>query len=449
MLSKTVHSLSRHTSGLLAVGADRARGLTLGETGDLLRFARRRLREEKLPQVAGSLTFTTTLALVPLLTIVLAILTTFPVFGQLRTALDTWFVQTLMPKAIANTISANLTQFASKAKGLSLLGAVLLLVTTTTMMGMIERAFNQIWGVRRPRPWSQRVLVYWALITLGPILIGLSLTATTQLFTATGGLSTSFPLLGTLFYTLVSVALSAGAYTLLYMTVPNRRVDWRDALWGGLAAAVAFEFAKRGFALFIRQFPTYAIIYGALAALPLFLVWMYLSWLITLVGAVLVAALPVVKYERWKHQPAPGAAFVDAMAVLKVLHGHAGLSGTSLVSSAAIRAHTRIGYDEMSMLLEKMVAAGWVGRVQDELPARARWGRGARENGENWVLLADPGKLRLADVYRLFVFDAGDTEEPVPATPLALDTAALARQVEAAVEGGLEQSLAAHFGTTA
>ncbi len=430
---------------MLAYGVDRARGLTLGETRDLLRFARRRLREEKLPQVAGSLTFTTTLALVPLLTIVLAVLTTFPVFGQLRTALDTWFVQTLMPKAIANTISGNLTQFASKAKGLSALGAVLLLLTSTAMMGMIERAFNQIWGVRRPRPWSQRVLVYWALITLGPILFGLSLSATSQLFSATGGLARSAPILGTLFYTLVSVVLSTGAYTLLYMAVPNRRVFWRDALWGGLAAALAFEIAKRLFALFIRQFPTYAIIYGALAALPLFLVWMYLSWLITLVGAVLAAALPVVKYERWNYQPAPGSAFVDAMAVLKVLHGSTALTGTSLVSSAAIRAHTRIGYDEMGMLLEKMVAAGWVGRVQDELPARTRWGRGVRENVDNWVLLVDPDSIRLADVYRLFVFDAGGAEEPAPGTPLALDTAALARRVEAAVEGGLEQTLAAHF----
>ncbi|WP_373889584.1 YihY family inner membrane protein [Massilia sp. IC2-476] len=445
MISKTVHSLSRTTSDMLALGVDRARGLTLGETRDLLRFARRRLREEKLPQVAGSLTFTTTLALVPLLTIVLAILTTFPVFGQLRTALDTWFVQTLMPKAIANTISANLTQFASKAKGLSLLGAVLLLLTTTTMMGMIERAFNQIWGVRRPRPWSQRVLVYWALISLGPILFGLSLSATSQLFTATGGLTRSLPFLGTLFYTVVSVVLSTGAYTLLYMAVPNRRVYWRDAVWGGLAAAIAFEIAKRLFALFIRQFPTYAIIYGALAALPLFLVWMYLSWLITLVGAVLAAALPVVKYERWKHQPSLGSAFVDAMAVLKVLHGNSRVTGTSLVSSAAIRAHTRIGYDEMGTLLEKMVAAGWVGRVQEELPLRAGWGRGLRQNVDNWVLLVDPARLRLAEVYRLFVFDAAATDEPVPATPLALDTAALARQVESAVEQGLEQSLAEHF----
>lgn len=430
---------------MLAFGVDRARGLTAGEARDLVRFARRRLREEKLPQVAGSLTFTTTLALVPLLTIVLAILTTFPVFGQLRTALDTWFVQTLMPKAIANTISSNLTQFASKAKGLSLLGAVLLLFTTTTMMGMIERAFNQIWGVRRPRPWSQRVLVYWALISLGPILFGLSLTATGELFSATRGLARSVPGLGVVFYTLVSVALTTGAYTLLYMAVPNRRVHWRDALWGGLAAAIAFEIGKRLFALFIRQFPTYAIIYGALAALPLFLIWIYLSWLITLMGAVLTAALPVVKYERWNYKPSPGSAFVDAMAVLKVLHGNARETGTALVSAAAIRAHTRIGYDEMGMLLAKMEAAGWVGRVQDELPAGARWGRGARQGVDSWVLLVDPAKLRLADVYRLFVFDAGDGDEPAPATPLALDSAELARRVESAVEQGLEQTLAEHF----
>jgi membrane protein len=405
----------------------------------------RRLREEKLPQVAGSLTFTTTLALVPLLTIVLAILTTFPVFDELRLALDTWFVRTLMPRAIANTISANLNQFASQARGLSLLGAVLLLLTTTAMMAMIERAFNQIWGVRRPRPWSQRLLVYWALLSLGPILFGLSLTLTGQLFSATGALARSVPLLGMVLYTLVSVALTTGAYTLLYLVVPNRRVDWRDALWGGLAAALAFEVAKRLFALFIGQFPSYSIIYGALAALPLFLLWMYLSWLITLVGAVLTAALPVVKYERWNYLPSPGSDFVDAMAVLKVLHGSSQATGTALVPSSAIRAHTRIGYDEMTMLLEKMLVAGWVGRVQDDVPAHTRWGRGARDSVDSWVLLADPGTVRLADVYRLFVFEAAGAGHPAPASRLALDTAALARQVEHAVEQALEQTLEQYF----
>jgi membrane protein len=277
MLSKTVSSLSRSTSEMINVSVDMVRGLTWGEVRDLVRFARRRLLEEKLPQVAGSLTFTTTLALVPLLTIVLAIFTTFPIFGQLRSALDHYFVQMVMPKAIANTITSNLTQFASKATRLSAVGAVALVFTTSAMIGMIERAFNQIWRVKRPRPLVQRVLIYWALVTLGPLLFGISLTMTSQLFSATTGLMSAIPFIGTLFYSLVSVALTTGAYALLYMTVPNRWVDWRDAMWGGLVAAIAFEVAKRVFAIFIRQFPTYAIIYGALAALPLFLLWMYLS----------------------------------------------------------------------------------------------------------------------------------------------------------------------------
>jgi membrane protein len=452
MLSKTVTSISRSTSEMINVSVDMVRGLTWAEARDLVRFARRRLKEEKLPQVAGSLTFTTTLALVPLLTIVLAIFTTFPLFGQFRTALDQYFVATVMPKTIANTILSNLTQFASKATRLSAVGAVALLFTSTAMMAMVERAFNQIWGVRRPRPVVQRVMIYWALLTLGPLLFGLSLTVTSQLFIATGGLGRTVPLLGALFTTLVSVGLTTGAYTLLYMTVPNRYVDWRDAVWGGLVAAIAFEVAKRMFAVFIRQFPTYAIIYGALAALPLFLLWMYLSWMITLVGALLAAALPVVKYERWWHEPVPGGAFVDAMAILKVLHGGAQVTGTALVSSAAIRAYTRIGYDEMTTLLEKMVATGWVGRVQNEVSARVRWGVGARESADNWVLLIDPTRIRLSDVFRLFVFGGGGVEvvgtqaaEPASATPLALDTAALTRRVETAVEQGMDQTLAEHF----
>ncbi len=449
MLSKTVTTLSRSTGDRLAAGVDRVRGLTLDETRELLRFARRRLDEEKLPQVAGSLTFTTALSLVPLLTIVLAIFTTFPAFGQLRATLDVWFVRALVPRAIANTISANLTQFANQATGLSVLGAVALFFTTTAMMAMVERAFNQIWRVRRPRRLPQRIVTYWTLVTLGPILLGVSLTLTAQLGSATGGMAIGSPVLAAVLYTVLSVGLTTAAFTLLYLTVPNRPVDWRDALWGGLAAALAFEIAKRVFALFISQVPTYAIIYGALAALPLFLIWMYLCWMIILVGAVLVAALPVVKYERWRHEPVPGGSFIDAMAVLKVLHGSLRGTGTALVPSAAIRAHTRIGYDEMRALLDKMVTAGWVGRVREDVSARKRFGRGAREGTDNWVLLADPARLKVAQVYRLFVF-GGSLAELAPAAPagtdpLVLDTGRLARRIEGAVERGLDQTLAEAF----
>jgi len=446
--------LSQHPSHVVTENADGSleRSLTRAEAKDLVRFALRRLREERLPQVAGSLTFTTTLALVPLLTIVLAIFTMFPAFGQVRTMVDAWFVQNLMPPAIASTISGNLTQFASKAKGLSALGAVALLFTTAATMSLIERVFNQIWGVRQPRPWTQRLLVYWALITLGPILFGASLSFTSQLVDVTGGLERDASVLATLAFTLASIAATTGGYTLLYVAVPNRHVAWRDAFWGALAAAIAFEVAKRVFGLFIRQFPTYAIIYGALAALPLFLVWIYVTWMITLVGALLTAALPVVKYERWWYQAAPGGAFVDAMSVLKVLHGSAKLSGTALVSGSTIRHHTRIGYNELARLLHRMVAEGWVGRVHDQAPAKISWRHTKRASQEHWVLLADPDTLRLADVYRLFVFDFAveeavqREEEASPDTALSLDTGALARRVEEAVEAGLGETLREHFG---
>ena len=450
MLPKSVSHFSRSTAGMFNSSVDRVRGLTLREAGDLVRFARRRLLEEKLPQVAGSLTFTTVLALVPLLTIVLAIMTVFPVFDQLRAALDHYFVTMVMPKAIANTITANLTQFASKATRLSAVGAVALILTSAALIGTIERAFNQIWRVKQPRPLLQRVLVYWALVTLGPLAFGLSLTLTSHLFTATNGLTSSVPFLGALFYTAVSVALTTAGYALLYTTVPNRHVSWRDAVWGGLVAAIAFEIAKRVFAIFIRQFPTYAIIYGALAALPLFLLWMYLSWMITLVGALLVAALPVVKYERWWYEPAPGGAFIDALAILKVLHGSARLDGSALVTGSQIRTCTRIGYDEMGMLLDRMVAAGWVGRVQAGGRAGARWGLPARQGLDGWVLLLDARLIRLADVFRMFVFGAvvdGGPPGDTPVDPaLAVDARALARRVEAAMEQGLDQTLADYCG---
>jgi membrane protein len=399
---------------------------------DMFRFARRRLDEERLPQVAGSLTFTSVLALVPMLTIAFAIFTTFPLFNTFRATLEAYFIQSLMPKAIANTILGYLGQFAAKATRLSAVGGVALIVTAVAMIAMIDRALNHIWRVKTRRPLAQRILVYWALVTLGPLLIGISMTATSYVFTATNGVVMSVPLLGAVFYTLVSVALTMGAFTLLYMAVPNRLIDWRDAAWGGLVAAIAFEMAKRLFAVFVIKFPTYTIVYGALAAMPIFLVWIYVSWLITLVGAVIAASLPVVKYERWWHVATPASAFVDAIAVLKVLHEARTAGASAAVDANMIRSRTRLGFDESENLLEKMLEAGWVGRIKSQLPRRVQWGKRITEGMDSWALLANPEQLTMADVYRLFMFDPAGNPE-------------LARQVEHAIEQGLGQTLGAYF----
>ncbi len=408
------------------------RQLPLDEARGLLRFARRRLNEERLPQVAGSLTFTTVLALVPMLTIAFAIFTTFPLFNTFRASLEAYFIKSLMPKTISNTILGYLNQFASKATRLSAFGAVGLIVTAVAMMLTIDRAFNEIWRVRRSRTFTQRMVIYWSMITLGPLLIGVSITVTSYLIAAANGLVASSSFFGALLYTTISILLTTGAFTLLYIAVPNRLVDWRDAAAGGFLAAAAFEVAKRIFVVFVTKIPTYTMIYGALAALPIFLLWVYVSWMITLMGAVLAAALPVVKYERWWHVPTPGSAFLDAMAILNVLYAARADGASAAVDAGTLRAKTRLGFDESESLLMKMLEAGWVGRLRTDRPKRVQFGKSTTEGLYQWTLLANPQRLTVADVYRLFVFSkAGNTD--------------LAEKVEAAVERGLSQTLAGYF----
>ncbi|HYD94643.1 MAG TPA: YihY family inner membrane protein [Noviherbaspirillum sp.] len=404
----------------------------LDDMRGLWRFAMRRLDQERLPQVAGSLTLTTVLALVPMLTVAFAIFTTFPMFNTFRASLEAYFIKSVMPKGIANTILGNLNQFANKATRLSAVGAIGLILTTLIMMMTIDRAFNHIWRVKSSRPFHQRLVVYWAIMTLGPLLIGVSISVTSHLLTATSGVVSSVPFFGAMAYTVISVTLTTVAFTLLYIVVPNRFVDWRDAAAGGLLAAVAFEIAKRAFVVFITQFPTYTVIYGALAALPIFLLWVYVSWLLTLMGAVLAAALPVVKYERWWHEASPGSAFIEAMAILEVLHDARAEGATASVDARTIRDRTRLGFDESESLLQRMLDAGWVGRIKAETPKRSRFGKRIIEGKDNWVLLINPEKLKVADVYRLFVFNTASNE-------------LLAKKVENAVEKGLDETLSTHF----
>ncbi len=268
----------------------------LSRLRDLWRFMQRRLSEEQVPQVAGSLTFTTVLAVVPVMTIAFAIFTTFPLFNTFRDALEAYFVQSLMPRGVTNTILDNLSLFAAKANRLSAVGAVTLVLTAIMMFAIVDRSLNRIWRVKTPRSFTQSLIVYWAIMTLGPLLIGASLSFTTLVSPVASTLAQQLPWMGTVAAISVSLMLMTMFFGLLYLIVPNRLVDWRDALIGGLVAAIAFEMTNRGFAFFITKFPSYRVIYGALAAVPIFLVWVYLFWLITLLGAVLAVALPVVKH---------------------------------------------------------------------------------------------------------------------------------------------------------
>jgi membrane protein len=409
------------------------RGLNRQQLRDLFRFAITRLGEDRLPQVAGSLTFTTILSLVPMITIALALFTAFPLFSTFRASLEAYFVENLMPRGVANTILGYLNQFASKSARLSAVGAAALVVTSVLTMSTIESVFNQIWRVKKSRPLVQRVLVYWAIITLGPLLMGFSITVTSYLSTATGGAVKSLPLMGAGFYTLVSILISTAAYTFLYSSVPNQSVNWRDAAAGGLLAAVGVEISKRLFAVYILKFPTYTMVYGAVAVLPIFLVWIYMMWMITLMGALLTAALPVVRYERWWHTASPGAEFVDAVLVLRFLNRARAGVDTAVVDMDTMRRETRLGLGELRDLLRRMAEAGWVASIRPEASRRTGWNKRVTDGMERWALVINPANLHLAEVYRLFVFDsatlAGSAEEP------------LVQRVGQAVDIALDQSL--------
>ena len=404
----------------------------LSRLRDLWRFMQRRLSEEQVPQVAGSLTFTTVLAVVPVMTIAFAIFTTFPLFNTFRDALEAYFVQSLMPRGVTNTILDNLSLFAAKANRLSAVGAVTLVLTAIMMFAIVDRSLNRIWRVKTPRSFTQSLIVYWAIMTLGPLLIGASLSFTTLVSPVASTLAQQLPWLGTVAAIFISRLLMTMFFGLLYLIVPNRLVDWRDALIGGLVAAIAFEMTNRGFAFFITKFPSYRVIYGALAAVPIFLVWVYLFWLITLLGAVLAVALPVVKHERWWHKPVPGGEFIDAMSVLQVLvhaHQHQGV-----ISLLSIRSKTRLGFDEAESLLQRLLEAGWVGRVEVVKNKASRWLQFARGEHDHWSLLINPNKLTVADVMKLFTFSESSH--------------ALGREINQLLDRGLSLSLADYFNTS-
>ena len=403
----------------------------LSRLRDLWRFMQRRLSEEQVPQVAGSLTFTTVLAVVPVMTIAFAIFTTFPLFNTFRDALEAYLVQSLMPRGVTNTILDNLSLFAAKANRLSAVGAVTLVLTAIMMFAIVDRSLNRIWRVKTPRSFTQSLIVYWAIMTLGPLLIGASLSLTTLVSPVASTLAQQLPWMGTVAAISVSLLLMTMFFGLLYLIVPNRLVDWRDALIGGLVAAIAFEMTNRGFAFFITKFPSYRVIYGALAAVPIFLVWVYLFWLITLLGAVLAVALPVVKHERWWHKPVPGGEFIDAMSVLQVLvhaHQHQGV-----ISLLSIRSKTRLGFDEAESLLQRLLEAGWVGRVEVVKNKASRWLQLARGEHDHWTLLINPNKLVVADVMKLFAFSESSH--------------ALGREINQLLDRGLSLSLADYFNT--
>ena len=367
---------------------------------------RERFREDHLGLTASSLTFTTILALVPFFTVALAVFTAFPIFGKLQDALQGWLVSSLVPDSISRQVLGYLTQFASKASSLGAAGFSILLATALALILTIDRTLNDIWRVQRLRPLGQRVLIYWAAITLGPLLMGASLALTSYVMSASGGLVKRLPDGVQLLFDSIQFVVLAGGMAALYHYVPNTPVKWRHAWTGGLFVAVCIELAKKVLAVYLGKVPTYSVVYGAFATLPILLVWIYVAWVIVLLGAVVTAYLPSLLAGVARRGTVAGWTFQLAVEVLQQLHRvrHQPLKGLRPSQLAQL---LRVDGLQLAPVLEALTALDWVGQVNDAVVGEADVPE------SRYVLLANPRTTPLAPLVQRLLLERSESLQPL------------------------------------
>ena len=347
-------------------------------------FLWQRFLADRCPQTAGALAYTTLFALVPLTAAVLGILSAFPVFQEWRERLTDFVFDNFVPSA-GKAVQAYLTQFADNASQATAVGVVLLLISAVSLMNSIEDAFNRIWRVATPRRTVARFLLYWTALSFGPLLLVSAFALSSYLFAlpfvdeAESGIGFKTHVLGVLPFLIVWLALAVS-----YVMIPNRSIRLREAALGALVAALLFESAKRGFSLYVSTVPSYEKVYGTLAVAPIFLVWIYLSWLVVLLGASLTAAASAFEFRPVHERLEPGQEFLGLLCVVESLVA-AQRDGRGLHSDT-LRADWRFLTDDMMQnYLSDLYRADIVRRT---------------EQGE-WVLMRDPAVADLAVVYEL------------------------------------------------
>jgi len=360
---------------------------------EVLAFAARRARMAQMHQVASSLTLTTVLSIVPLLAVALAMFAAFPMFSDLREAFEKLLVKNLLPSEFNASILRYLRQFATKAAGLTAFGLAGLAASALLMIFTIDAALNSIFHVRRQRPVGQRVLIYWALISLGPIVMAASLSLTSYFasLSLAGVPKGGLPAWGV---GLAQIALVGLALAVLYVYVPYCKVQWRDALIGGFTVALISQAVKEGFSVYVSA-GTVTSIYGAFSALPVFLIWVYLSWLLALFGASVTATLPMLRSIRFADELRPGNAFLTAVALLSELLKARDAGRPEVRLEVLARAVVSFP-EEAEDLLRELEAHGYVAELSGE-------------HSTCWMLLADPARTNLVAVFEALAVDGGNS----------------------------------------
>ena len=346
-------------------------------------FVIRRFSEERVPQAAASMTFTTLLALVPVVTVMVAVASIFPVFDRWSDSFVSFVNQTIVPQG-ADMVFDYIDAFRDQANRLTAIGSVMLVVTSLMLIRTIDNAFNHIWRVNTQRPWMMQFLVYWVLLTFGPLSLGVGISfmvGSVQDSVLSSGAQQWADALKTAARLAFMTVLLWG----LYRFVPNRFVPARQAFVGALITAFCLETARFLFTWYMGNFDGYRSIYGAFAAVPFFLLWLNLLWTLLLGGAVLTSSLSYWQGEAFRRGFDSRGRFDDVLKILLLLDA-AQKEGRTL-SVQEFRRHINMGYDELGELLEKLARYGYI-----------------YSGRQGWVLKTGADSIELSELFKLFVY---------------------------------------------
>ncbi len=381
-------------------------------------FVWRRFVDDRCFQSAGALSYGSLLALVPLLAVALSIVSGFPLFDQWMDRVEDFIFLNFVPRSGA-TVQTYMREFAANASKLTAPGIVALIFTAVLLMENIEDTFNRIWRVSGERKRLGKFIVYWTVLSLGPILIGAGLAISSLLFTSALGVDLDhLSGLAAGLLRATPFVVTWIAFTFAYQIIPYRSVPFKSGLIGGFVGAVLFEVAKRLFAFYLIQFPAYEEVYGALSAVPIFLIWLYVSWAVVLLGASFAASLSSYRYLARETRLPKGLELVTLIMIVRELWqaqrtGH-GLSTPLLQASLP-----GVSEDALMMLLNALYKRALIRRT----------------DGGDWLLARDADDLSVADLYA-----CGKYHWPLK-LPRALKGTALA-QWHASNTGLLNQALA-------
>ena len=330
---------------------------------------RQRFAQDRLGQTAGALTFTTTIALVPLITVALSVVTAFPLFDQFQNVLQRWLIESLIPDSISRQVLGYLTQFTNKASRLGVVSFAALVFSALALVFTIDRSLNDIWRVSKVRPWGQRLMLYWAALTLGPMLVAAGLVTMASVITWSGGsLRSQSPAMKQALDILEFVLLWGGV-SALYRFVPNTHVPWRQVLGGSLGTTLVLEIARSLLTWYLARMSTFSVVYGAFATVPILLIWIYMTWVIVLLGAVLVASWPGLTMGHTPRAQTVGADFQLALDTLKELR-RAQASGQHGASMAVLAVALKADPLMLQQVLDQLQQLDWVGLLNEVTPSQ-------------------------------------------------------------------------------